>query len=79
LARENIERIRGLPARACLFAFQEWKSYPLVIFMMVLGLALRGSPLPRTWLAVLYLAIGGGLGLASLHYYVHAAGHLHGA
>ncbi len=71
MAKRNITRIeRGLD-RPCLFGFQRWSSYPLVAFMIALGLTLRRSSLPRTWLAPLYLGIGGGLFMASLNYYSH--------
>lgn len=70
-AIKNIQRIRDLVGeKICIFAFQEWKSYPLVIVMIALGITLRKySPIPKPYLAVLYLGIGGGLILSSLHYY----------
>ncbi|MFP3853682.1 MAG: hypothetical protein ACLFWD_05240 [Anaerolineales bacterium] len=74
LAWRNIDRIDGLAKRPCLFAFQAWTSYPLIIVMISLGLMLRHSPLPRTWLAALYLGIGGGLFIASLRYPLHLLG-----
>ncbi len=75
LARKNIRRIEALPGeRACVFAFQEWKSYPLVAFMVALGIYLRVySPIPRPLLALLYLGIGGGLFFAGSLYFVHLA------
>jgi hypothetical protein len=73
MALKNIDRINQLPEKACLFAFQQWYSYPLVLFMVSLGLLLRHSPLPRNLLAILYLGIGGGLLLASRHYYLTLA------
>ena len=69
LARKNLGRIARLPSRPCLFAFQAWTSYPLVMVMIGMGMVLRHSPFPKPWLAVLYLGIGGGLFLASIHYY----------
>ena len=69
MARQNHARIRMLPEKPCLFAFQSWWSYPLVVFMMGLGLAMKASPLPRTWLAGLYLAIGAGLFFAGSRYF----------
>jgi len=71
LAKENTRRIDSIAEeRICLFAFQEWKSYPLVLFMIALGIYLRSySPIPKPMLAVLYLGIGGGLFFASLHYF----------
>jgi hypothetical protein len=71
-AKKNIHRIRGLVGdKICIFAFQEWKSYPLVVVMIALGITLRKySPIPKPYLAVLYLGIGGGLFLSSLYYYL---------
>jgi hypothetical protein len=69
MAWRNHLRILALPERPCLFAFQSWWSYPLVIFMMGLGLWMKASPLPRTWLAGMYLAIGSGLFIAGLRYF----------
>ncbi|MCB9442616.1 MAG: hypothetical protein H6669_00150 [Ardenticatenaceae bacterium] len=70
-ADKNIRRIHNIPARkVCLFAFQQWHSYPLVAFMISLGIFLRHySPNPKPCLAVLYIGIGGSLFLASFHYY----------
>jgi hypothetical protein len=71
LARKNSRRIQELPVeKPCLFAFQEWHSYPLVLFMIGLGIGLRiYSPIPKPLLGIMYLGIGGGLGGASIHYY----------
>jgi hypothetical protein len=71
MAHRNVDRIESLPDKACLFAFQQWYSYPLVVFMVTLGSLMRRSELPRNLLAVVYLGIGGGLLLASRHYYLH--------
>lgn len=72
-AERNLQRIQHLPAKACLFAFQEWKSYPLVVVMITMGIMLRNSPIPKPFLGVLYIGIGLGLFLASLHYYLYLA------
>ena len=71
LARKNSHRIQNLSVeKPCLFAFQEWHSYPLVLFMIALGITLRKyTPVPKPLLGILYIGIGGGLGLASTHYY----------
>jgi hypothetical protein len=68
-AAANIGRIGSLPPKACIFAFQSWSSYPLVAFMMTLGIGLKSSFLPKIWLAGVYLAIGAGLFLAGLNYF----------
>jgi hypothetical protein len=71
LARKNIRRIDSyLKQQICIFAFQEWKSYPLVAFMVSLGIYLRSySHLPIPLLATMYIGIGSGLFTSSLHYY----------
>jgi len=71
LAKKNISRVNNLGERPCIFAFQAWTSYPLIAFMIALGIILRHSPLPKPILAILYTGIGGGLLLASLCYYQH--------
>jgi len=71
IARKNIRRLRQLSDKGCFFAFQAWKSYLIIAFMVVLGIALRHSPIPRSALAVVYTGIGGALFLASFHYYRH--------
>ena len=72
LAVKNSHRIQNLSTeRPCLFAFQEWHSYPLVLFMIALGITLRNfTPIPKPLLGILYIGIGGGLGSASIHYYL---------
>jgi hypothetical protein len=75
MALKNVRRINAyLQERVCLFAFQRWTSYPLVLFMVSLGIYLRiYSPFPKPLLAILYFGIGGGLFLSSLHYYAQLA------
>lgn len=73
LAGKNSLRINNLgEEKPCLFAFQEWHSYPLVLFMIGLGITLRKyTPIPKPLLGILYIGIGGGLGGSSLIYYRH--------
>lgn len=71
LAQQNIHRLQALPERGCLFAFQAWKSYLIIVFMIALGSTLRHLPFARHYLAVVYTAIGGALVLGSFHYYRH--------
>ena len=75
-AKKNIQRIQRLPEKACIFAFQEWTSYPLIAVMITMGILLRNSAIPKTLLAPMYIGIGGGLIIASLHYYRTVSGHL---
>ncbi len=71
IAIKNIKRIILIKSeKPCIFAFQEWTSYPLVAVMISLGIYLRKySPLPKSLLAILYIGIGGGLFLSSFKYY----------
>ena len=55
--------------KSCVFAFQAWKSYLIIAFMIGLGIFLRHSAFPRHYLAVIYLAVGLALLLSSLLYY----------
>lgn len=75
VAKKNIHRINRFASdKVCLFAFQSWTSYPLVAFMIGLGIYLRlYSHFPKPMLAILYLGIGGGLLSSSLHYFSHFA------
>ncbi|HPH96679.1 MAG TPA: hypothetical protein PKW33_17625 [Anaerolineaceae bacterium] len=73
LARKNINRILAYPSKACLFAFQAWKGYAIIAVMMTGGMWLRNSLIPKPYLAVVYLAIGGALLLASFNYYARLA------
>jgi len=69
IALKNIFRLCLLPDKTCIFAFQAWKSYLIIIFMISLGLTLRHSPLPKHFLAVIYEIIGGALFFSSFHFY----------
>lgn len=69
IVRKNVARIEGGPARASAWAFQNWKSYVVTIFMIVLGITLRGSAIPKPGLAVVYEGIGVALLLTSLIYH----------
>jgi hypothetical protein len=69
IALKNIARLCLLSDKTCIFAFQAWKSYLIIIFMIILGITLRHSTIPRHFLAVIYAAIGGGLFFSSFHFY----------
>jgi hypothetical protein len=71
IVSKNIARIQDGPARASAFSFQGWKSYVVTVFMIVLGIALKRSPIPKPDLAVMYLGIGLALLATSLLYHRH--------
>ena len=71
LASRNVQRIIDIPKeRVCLFAFQKWTSYPLVLIMIAMGIYLRlYSPIPKPYLAILYIGLGASLFVSSFQYY----------
>ena len=69
IALKNIERILALNEKACLFSFQAWKSYLLILVMVSTGIFLRNSAIPKVYLAVVCTTIGGALIQASVKYY----------
>jgi len=70
IAQKNINRILNMKTnKICLFAFQPWKSYAIIVIMMSLGNYLRNSSIPKNYLAIIYFGIGGALFLSSLIYY----------
>ena len=68
IANKNLARIRPLEGKQCLFSFMTWKSYLLVAVMIGLGVLLRHSSIPKSYLAIVYIAIGLALILSSLRY-----------
>ncbi len=73
LAKKNSLRIENMPdEKPSIFAFQEVKSYLIIVFMIGLGISLRRfTPIPKPLLGILYLGIGGGIGLSSSIYYIY--------
>ncbi len=77
ISHRNITRIHGLPERVCLFAFTAWRGYIMIALMVTLGLLLRNSSIPKQYLALPYLTMGGTLLLGSIPFYrtFFTAGH----
>ncbi|OGL45690.1 MAG: hypothetical protein A2161_08620 [Candidatus Schekmanbacteria bacterium RBG_13_48_7] len=69
IARKNIDRICQSDKYACIFSFQEWKSYVIITVMIASGVFLRRSTIPKHSLAVIYLTIGCALFFSSLLYF----------
>ena len=65
---KNLGRILPSDGKKCVFSFMPWKSYLLIPVMIVLGIVLRHSALPKHYLAILYIAIGLALTLSSVRY-----------
>lgn len=72
LAKKNIERINLYNNKVCLWAFQKWESYLLIMFMISLGIFMRNtSSIPKFILTPMYIGIGFALFTASFKYYFH--------
>lgn len=74
LVTTNLERIFSQAPgkeKVCLFAFQDTRSYIIMMIMMLMGYTLRHLPVSKIFLVPVYLTIGLGLFLSSLHYYYY--------
>ncbi len=69
LVKQNSERILTQKNRLCIFSFQPWKSYITVVIMIVMGMTLRHSSLPKQYLAIIYIGFGLAMLLSSLKYF----------
>lgn len=69
IAKKNIDRLCLFPEKACFFAFQAWKSYLIILVMIIMGYVLRHSTVRKDYLAIVYITVGGALFLSSFHYY----------
>ena len=69
IVQKNIDRIGQLPERVCLFAFTAWRGYFIIVFMVTIGITLRNTSIPKYYLAVPYIAMGGILLIGSFSFY----------
>ncbi len=76
IAHRNVRFIKKRPDKTCLFAFQPWRSYLIIIVMVAMGLSLRHSSFPRHWLGLIYTVMGGALAVASFSYFREGLTHL---
>ncbi len=65
---KNLARILPVKGKRCIFAFQPWKSYLIILMMIAMGIGLRHSPIPKPYLSILYIGIGMALILSSIRY-----------
>lgn len=65
---KNLSRILPMKGKKCLFSFMTWKSYATVAVMALTGIFLRHSPVPKSYLSILYTGIGLALILSSVRY-----------
>jgi hypothetical protein len=70
MIRINTYRIMKYEKRACVFAFQSWKSYVIFVIMVTMGFFMRSSGIvPKLILTPVYMGIGLALFLSSIKYY----------
>lgn len=65
---KNLKRILLMTEKRCVFAFMPWKSYLVIPVMVTMGAVLRHSPLPKPYLATIYIGVGLALILSSVRY-----------
>ena len=65
----NLGRIKKIEGKYCAFGFMPWKSSILIPVMMTMGILMRHSSLPKTYLSVVYIGIGLSLVLSSIRYF----------
>jgi hypothetical protein len=69
LANKNINRIMAKKGKVCIFGFQPWKSYFIILIMISMGIILRQSSIPKTYLSIIYMGFGGAMLLSSIRYH----------
>lgn len=69
LVDKNIARITAKQGKVCIFGFQPWKSYFLILIMIGMGTMLRHSSMPKHYLSVIYTGFGGAMLLSSFRYH----------
>jgi hypothetical protein len=68
VVNKNLGRILPMEGKRCLFSFQSWRSYLIILLMVGMGIGLRHSSIPKPYLAILYIGIGMALILSSIRY-----------
>ncbi len=70
LAIKNINRINTYKENVCVWAFQKWTTYLLIVFMISLGVFMRNASfIPKFLLSYIYIVMGLALFLSSFNYY----------
>lgn len=69
IAEKNLARLDSFSEKRSIFSFIPLKSYFMIAIMIPLGFTLRHSPIPKQYLAVIYITMGGALFLSSLRYF----------
>lgn len=70
VVRKNIRRIYGLADRVPIYAFTAPRGYILIAIMISTGITLRNSSLPKVYLTIPYLAMGGVLLIGAVNFFL---------
>lgn len=70
VVRKNILRIHQLSTRNFVLAFITLRTYLLILVMMILGIVVRHAPVPKIYLAIVYLAVGIAMLVSSPPYFI---------
>lgn len=65
---KNLKRILSMKEKNSIFSFISWKSYLIILVMIIMGSTLRHSKIPHQYLAIIYIGIGMALILSSIRY-----------
>jgi len=65
---KNLNRILQMDRKKCFFSFIPYRSYLIIIVMVITGILLRHSTIPKYDLAILYIGIGLAMILSSVRY-----------
>lgn len=57
-AMQGVERIKQFADNTCIGAVYSWKTWVLVVAMMLFGLLVRSSPIPKVYIGIICIAIG---------------------
>ncbi|THB78086.1 MAG: hypothetical protein D6B25_05165 [Desulfobulbaceae bacterium] len=66
-AKRSLDRIRHFSDNTCIGAVYSWKTWVLVLAMVLFGMVLRKSQVPDELIAVITIAIGWALVFSSRH------------
>jgi hypothetical protein len=69
IADKNLNRLLPQIEKKSVFSFMTLKSYFIVLIMVLMGIALRHSPIPKQYLSILYNGIGLALFLSGIRYF----------
>ena len=67
---KNLARILPMQKKSCVFGFVPWKSYLIIFVMVGMGRVLRMSPVPKSYLAIVYITMGLAMFLSSFRYFL---------